>query len=349
MTGQSRPTSLRRLALVIGIAALFAQTSLAPVRAAETWTMNLYTAKAFLYQDPYRSACTAAATMIMLNTIAYRATGGPGFRWTPYRVKNNLVDKRDPRDMTSILYFERGHDTLSITGSGSDPHGWRNALNLYGWGSAALTNPAKNVYQDLEFTSFAAAVHAAVRSIAIYGMPVGIPTWAGRHAQVMTGYVVDGENPATSDAFTVRYVYISDPLFADGYVNARITYMGFHSGNIRVRFQRYLETDSPYDDGYQPGFRRSSVAPTKGPSEWYGQWVIIAATQAGVPADPPPSPSPSPDPSAAPSEAPQSQPPSAPPSKAPASAAPSAAPAEASPSQAPSADASSSAEPSPAL
>ena len=350
------PAGLRRtLTIVFGLLALVTQLASGPVRATATWTVNLYTAKAILYQDPYRSACTAAATMIMLNTIAYRATGGPGFRWTPYRVKNNLVDKKDPRDMTSILYFERGHDTLSVVGSGSDPHGWRNALNLYGWGSAAMTDPAMNVYQDLEFPSFADAVHAAVRSIAIYGMPVGIPTWAGRHAQVMTGYVVDGENPATSDAFTVRYVYISDPLVADGYVNARITYMGFHSGNIRVRFQRYLETDSPYDDGYQPGWRRSSVAPTKGPSEWYGQWVIIAAIRAGVPIEPPPSPSPSPDPSAPASDAPPSESPIVPPSTEPAVVAPSATPdaasappPEASPSPAPSAAPSSSAEPSPA-
>ena len=350
---QRRPAGLRRtLAIVFGLVALVAQVASGPVRGAETWTTNLYAAKAFLYQDPYGSACTAAATMIMLNTIAYRATGGPGFRWTPYRVKNNLVDKKDPRDMISILYFERGHDTLSSTGSGSDPHGWRNALNLYGWGSAAMTDPAKNVYQDLEFTTFEAAVHAAVRSIAIYGMPVGIPTWAGRHAQVMTGYVVDGENPATSDAFTVRYVYISDPLVADGYVNAKISYMGFHSGNIRVRFRRYLETDSPYDDGYQLGWRRSSVAPTRGPSEWYGQWVIIAPIQAGVPADPPPSPSP--DPSAPPdassppeASAPPSEAPGAPPSEAP-PASPADSPVEASPSPAASDAPSAPAEPSPA-
>jgi hypothetical protein len=352
-----RRAGLRRtLTIVLGLLAFVAQVASGPVRAAGTWTMNLYVPKAFLYQDPYGSACTAAASMIMLNTIAYRATGGPGFRWTPYRIKNNLVDTRDPRDMVSILYFERRHDTLSSLGSGSDPHGWRNALNLYGWGSAAMTDPAQNVYQDLEFDTYEAAVHAAIRAIAIYRMPVGIATWAGRHAQVMTGYVVDGEDPAISDAFTVQSVYISDPLRADGYVNAKITNMIFRAGSLRIRFRRYRETDSPYDDGYQPGWLRSSVSLTKGPSEWYGRWVIIAPIRAGLPVEPPPSPTPSPtpDPSASPSDAPASEAPSAPASEAPSasppdapeSAAPSAAAAAASPSPEPSSYPSSSPEPS---
>ncbi len=34
--------------------------------------------------------------------------------------------------MTSILAFERSHDTLRSTSAGSDAHGWRNALNYYG-------------------------------------------------------------------------------------------------------------------------------------------------------------------------------------------------------------------------
>ncbi|MEA2548228.1 MAG: hypothetical protein QOI00_80 [Chloroflexota bacterium] len=352
-----RPAGRQRtLTVVFGLLALVAQLASGPVRAAGTWTTNLYVSKAFLYQDPYASACTAASAMIMLNTIAYRGSGGSGFRWTPYRVKNNLIDKKDPRDMTSILSFERSHDTLSSLGSGSDPHGWRNALNLYGWGSAALTDPAMNVYQDLEFTTYEAAVHAAIRAIAIYGMPVGIPTWAGRHAQVMTGYVVDGEDPAISDAFTVRYVYISDPLRSDGYVNTRITNMVFRAGSLHIRFQRYRETDSPYDDGYQPGWRRSSVSPTRGVSEWYGRWVIIAPIRAGLPLVPPP-PSPTPDPSPTPSASPTpdaSATPaaSAPASEAPASEAPPAtpadAPADASPSAAASDVPSTSPEPSPA-
>jgi hypothetical protein len=286
----------RNLALVIGLVALFAQSAPGPANAAQTWTTNLYDSRAFLYQDPYGTACTAAATMIMLNTIAYRKTGGAAFRWTPYRVKNNTSNRSDARDMTSILWFARSRDTLSAFGSGSDPHGWRNALNYYGWGSAAMTNAASAVYADLEYTSYDAAVHAAVRAIAQYRMPVGILGWAGRHAQVMTGFVVDGENPATSDTFTVRYVYLSDPLSSDRMVNAKVSNATFKNGSWRVQFQAYRETDSPYDDPYRAGWKRSSVVQWRGPSEWYRRWVIVTPVRAVVPPTPTPTPTPTPPP-----------------------------------------------------
>jgi hypothetical protein len=299
----------RTLALVLGLVAVLGPT--APAHAAPTFAVNLYTSKAFLYQDPYSNACTAASTMIMLNTVAYRHAGGAGFRWTPYRVKNNTANSADKRDMTSILWFARAHDTLSPRGSGSDAHGWRNALNYYGWGLAAMVDPAKNVYRDIEYISFDAAVHDAVRAIARYRMPVGIVSWAGRHAEVMTGYVVDGEDPATSDAFTVRDVYLSDPLHKDGFVNAKISYASLKAGTLRIRFQRYREADSPYDDPYAPGFLRSSVLASRGRSEWYARWVIVAPIRSGLPNDeppPPPDPTPTPPPTADPTPTPTPEP-----------------------------------------
>ena len=84
--------------------------------------------RAMVYQDPYFTACTAASVMTMLNTIAGRGTGGEGFGWVPYRVKNSAI-QAETRDMTSILAFERSRDTLRSTSAGSDAHGWRNALN----------------------------------------------------------------------------------------------------------------------------------------------------------------------------------------------------------------------------
>jgi hypothetical protein len=290
--------------------ALASQMAVGPARGAQTWTTNLYDWRAFLYQDPYGTACTAASTMIMLNTIAYRSTGGSDFRWTPYRVKNTTANRFDARDMTSILWFARAHDTLSAGGSGSDGHGWRNALNYYGWGSAAVTDATKRVYDDLEYTTYDAAVHAAVQAIARYGMPVGILGWAGKHAQLMTGYVVEGDDPAQSDAFSVLYVYLSDPLYADRLVNTKISNAAFKGGSWRVRFQAYRETDSPYDDPYKPGWKRSAVSATWGPSEWYHRWVIVAPIRAGIPTgDPHPTPTPSPTPTPTPPPTPSDTPP----------------------------------------
>ena len=108
------------------------------VAAATTYSRNLFVGKGFVYQDPYYTACTAASVMHMLNTIAYRGTGGHGFRWKPYTVKKSS-NPDQLRDMTSILAFERRNDTLRSSTSGSDAHGWRNALNYYGWGSSAMT------------------------------------------------------------------------------------------------------------------------------------------------------------------------------------------------------------------
>jgi hypothetical protein len=288
------PGLLRATALAIGLLAVLG--SIGPVRAASIWTQNLYVSRAFLYQDPYGTACIAASTMIMLNTMAYRGTGGDGFRWTPTRTKND-PNRSNIRDLSSIQYFARTHDTLNPLGAGSDPHGWRNALNYYGWGNAAMTSTANMVYDDRPFTTFDAALREAVKAIARFGKPVGIVSWAGRHAQVMTGYVAEGENPATSDAFVVRAVYLSDPLRSSGYVNIRISTAQFRSGNLHYRFQAYRQMDSRYDDVYTAGWKRSAVSPVTGPSEWYRRWVIVAPIRAGLPtATPPPSPTPSPTP-----------------------------------------------------
>ena len=103
--------------------ALLLIAGLFPVSAngATVWRFNLYRSAGFLYQDPYYTACTAAAVMMMLNFTDLADTGGTGFRWTTYRTKNS-ANRADIRDMTSILYWERGHDTLAIGRPGSDAH-----------------------------------------------------------------------------------------------------------------------------------------------------------------------------------------------------------------------------------
>ncbi len=283
LTALRRVVRARRLApVLVGWLALAIATPSGAAAATETWSKNLYVSSAFLYQDPYGTACTAASTMFMLNMIAAHGTGGRGFGWKSSTVKN---DPDNTRDLVSILAWERAHDTLGGTGKGSDAHGWRNALNYFGWGSGAMSDPMRMVYDDLEFTSYAAAVKAAVRAIARYDKPVGMLGWAGGHAQVITGYVVSGEDPQKSDDFTVTSVWFSDPLKSDGFRNVSLTVSQLQTGNIKYRFRAYGETDSPYDDPYKSGFLRSSVDPSSGPSEWYKRWVIVAPIRAqmGIP------------------------------------------------------------------
>jgi hypothetical protein len=283
-----RGVSARRLGPVL--ACWLALFSVLPGTAAAStsWTKNLWMSGSFLYQDPYYTACTAATTMFILNTIALRGTGGTGFTWRRSIVKD---DPANPRDLVSILAWERAHDTLAGTSHGSDAHGWRNAINYFGWGSYA--DPARMVYNDLEYTSFGSAVHAAVRAVARFDKPVGVLAWAGGHAQVITGYTVTGENPVTSDSFTVNYLWLSDPLKSDGYVNYRLSLAAFQTGNLHYRFRKYLETDSPYDDPYVTGYLRSSVPPTTAPSEWYGRWVLVLPIRRELPL-PAPTPAPAP-------------------------------------------------------
>jgi hypothetical protein len=101
----------------------------------------------------------------------------------------------------------RPHDD-AVDLAGTDPHGWRNGLNYFGWGSIE-----SGFYADRAYTSFDAAAKAVVHSMAVYGKPAGILAWYGGHAQFVTGYTVTGADPRTgSMAFTLTGVYLTDPL-----------------------------------------------------------------------------------------------------------------------------------------
>jgi len=297
-TARRRPVARVRASLLVAAALVLCALVPAPrADAATTWSKNLYVSKAFLYQDPYYTACTSASAMHMLNTIAYRHTGGNGFVWRPTRVKKD-PNPSNTRDMTSILSFSRRYDTLQGSSSGTDAHGWRNALNYYGWGKAAMTDASRRVYEDRAYTTFSSAMKAAVRAIAKFGMPVGVLAWAGGHAQVITGYVVTGKDPRTSSEFTIQWVYLSDPLVESNIRNHHTTYATMRDGALRFRFQWYRETDSPYDDPYTAGSKRSSVRSSVGPSEWYHRWVLVLPVRPGLPdsTGPDPTPTPTPDP-----------------------------------------------------
>jgi hypothetical protein len=220
--------------------------------APSTWTFDLYNAAAERYQDPDMTACTAASTESMLNTIA--ATGsGSGLVWRPTTSYSTEE---------SILAYERAHMTMLTTSAGSDPNGWRNALNYFGWGSIDA-----GIYRDVAYGSFDAAARATVLALAATHKPVGILGHAGGHAQFVTGYRVTGADPATgSSAFAVVGVYLTDPLRSNGHRDTFISYSSWRSGGTWVRFSAYTQTDSPYVD---------PIDGRVGRSEWYGKWVLI--------------------------------------------------------------------------
>jgi hypothetical protein len=227
--------------------------------------MNLFVAGGFAFQDPNMAACTATSVRSMLNFVALRRTGDDGFAWRP----TNWGSVRD-----AILAWERVHDTLP-GGRGSDPHGWRNALNFYGWGPGTLVAGSR-VYDDRAYGSFEAAMRDAVRAIAATGKPVGMLGWRGAHAQMLTGYYGLVGDPFAKDstgryrdAFSVAGFYITDPLRKSAIVNRPVRWTTLRTTtNYRLRFQRYYETDSTYDDPYTPGYRKAR-------DEWYRRFVLI--------------------------------------------------------------------------
>jgi len=228
--------------------------------------LNLYVSTGFRYQDPNYTACTATSAMDMLNFITAAGSGGTGFRWTP-SLSGTTRDK--------ILAYERAHDTLLAASRGTDPHGWRNALNYYGWGSSAMLN-GQMVYEDRAFTSYGSAIRTAVRQMILTHKPVGMLGWAGHHAQMLTGYYgLQGDpfaqnlNGTWANTFTVAGLYVTDPLRSDAIVNRRVSYTALATTtNLHLRFRTFLQVDSPYDDGYTPGFRVSRT-------EWYGRFTLL--------------------------------------------------------------------------
>ncbi len=244
------------------VIAILAGQATVPVKS--TYVMNLYVNRAVRYQNPDYSACTAAATVVMLNTIFYtsspnwsvRGSGNePAFVWRP-----TLSYKQQGR----ILSWERAHMTMVRWERGSDVHGWRNALNYFGWGSMEA-----GVYADLSFPTFDRAVKAVVRSIALRNQPVGILTWYGEHAQYVTGYSVTGDDPRTGSLnFTVNGVYLTDPLKGQGLVNTYVPVKTWRWGGVAIAFRPFFQADSIYVD---------PVDGKIGAKEWRGKYVIVAS------------------------------------------------------------------------
>jgi hypothetical protein len=115
-----------------------------------------------------------------------------------------------------------------------------------------------------------------VRALIRTGKPVGVLAWAGRHAQTITGYYGLVGDPFAKDSsgtytntFTIGGIYLSDPLQSDGFVNEKVSYVRFRdSTNSHLRFVKYAEADSPYDDPYTTGTVRST-------DEWLGKYVLV--------------------------------------------------------------------------
>jgi len=244
ITGPSSTSVTGPVSMVAGAQTLAAQT--------RTWTFNLYDPRAERWQDPDLTACTAASLQSMLNTVAFTGSD-PTLLWQP----NNSYAKQE-----SILAYERAHMTMRKSSAGSDPHGWRNALNYYGWGSIDA-----GVYRDSAYSNLGQAAVAVVLAIAKYHKPVGVFSQGGAHSEFITGYRVVGDDPSTGSAsFRIVGVYLTDPWRVARYRNAFIPYSRWRWGFNWLRYTPYWQSDSPY---------RDPIDGHIGKAEWYGKWITI--------------------------------------------------------------------------
>jgi hypothetical protein len=219
------------------------------------WKYDLYNSSGVRWQNPDLTACTAATAQMALNMIAISSTGNPPpFKWT---------SSTSYATQETVLSYERSHMTTPLSSKGSDPHGERNALNYFGWGSQNSL-----VYKDVAYTSFAAAAKGIVSSIAKTHKPAIVYPWGGAHAQIITGYQVTGEDPAISDNYTVTGIYLTDPLQRDGYRDLWVTLGTWVNGNSNLRFVKYAQTDPTGKD---------PIDGQVGKAEWYGKWVAVQA------------------------------------------------------------------------
>jgi hypothetical protein len=260
---------LAALLLIASSTPVLAQESALEAGAAESrpvtreWTMNMYQANAVRFQNPDWQACTAASAesmlnLITLNTAEVAPIGPQGHMPTP-AMRWQFDNSYDMQH--AILLWERDHMTMSRSYPGSDPHGWRNALNHFGWGSVYA-----GVYVDTAYPSFDAAARATVSAIARFEKPVGILGWFGAHAQMVTGYTVRGEDPRIGDDWTIAGVYITDPLQADNIRNTYVRYEDWRYGPLYFRFSPYWQNESFFPD---------PLDGTVGYRVWRGKWVII--------------------------------------------------------------------------
>ncbi len=231
------------------------------------WSFNLYEPSVVRFQDPDWRACAAAATLSMLNTIAFGSSEDQflprgdrvlrtTFRW---QIDTSFATQ------SKILGYSRANMTMGWDSPGTDPHGWRNGLNYFGWGSINA-----GIYRDSVYSTFDAAARAVVISLARYKRPVGILGWAGSHAQYITGYTVQGEDPRVSDDWTLHGVFLTDPLQADQMRNEFVTYNDWKYGSPYRRFSPYWHKES---------WIRDPIDGAIGGREWWGKFVIIDAVK----------------------------------------------------------------------
>lgn len=204
-------------------------TSVAPAGAA-TWSGSYSVWERGAFATQYKDwSCVGATVQITLNLF-------------------NNTSNRSKRRQLMYLAYAQEHSKYPVRDQGADAEGWAKALihwgagNDWGWATAS---------------SLQAALKIAARQVRSSGQPVGLLTFHGGHAWLMTGFE-SSVDPALGQDFTVRRAEVLGPLFPDGTYNGNSVDPGPKTWmtplNLGKRFSKY----------YQPG-----------QPAWNGKWVMV--------------------------------------------------------------------------
>jgi hypothetical protein len=187
-------------------------------------------------------SCVGATVQITLNLI-------------------NGTRDRSKRHQIAYLDYAQAHSKYPVNDLGADAEGWAKALTHFGagdgWGWATAT-------------SVQSALKLAARQIRITGKPIGLLTFHGGHAWLMTGFESTADPQQTSN-YSVTAAEVLGPLYPDGTFNGKGVDPGprtwMSPSTLGRRFNTY----------YQPG-----------QPAWNGKWVMVVprASQAALAAAP---------------------------------------------------------------
>ena len=162
----------------------------------------------------------------------------------------NLVNNRrdrSKRQQLAYLDFAQQNSLYPVADQGADPEGWARALvhhgaGAYGWSAASTIQ---------------AALKTAAQQIRSTGKAVGLLTFRGGHAWLMTGFESSADPALTSD-FSVTAAEVLGPLWPNGTYNGRSLDPGPRTWMSVAQLGRFF---NPYRQPNQP--------------IWYGSYVTV--------------------------------------------------------------------------
>jgi hypothetical protein len=160
----------------------------------------------------------------------------------------NNTSNRTKRRQLKYLDYAQEHSKYPVTDLGADAEGWAKALIHFGGGSGWGWTTASSLQNALK---------VAAKQIRTTGKPVGLLTFHGGHAWLMTGFESNAD-PATTSNFSVTAAEVLGPLYPDG------TYNGHSVDPGPKTWMTVSQVGQRFNTYYQ-----------QGQAVWNGKWVMV--------------------------------------------------------------------------